>query len=84
MDERQYFIESNATRPANLYCLYCRTSGTYELRYLLRKKRERLPAGGDERDRAKFAKSQSYLVLLDDKVRCGNARCRKTMSFLAE
>jgi len=92
MDERQYFIESNTTRPANLYCPFCRTSGAYELRYLLRKKRDRLPAGGDERDRAKFAKSQSYLVLLDDKVRCGNARCRKTfeisglktMSFLTE
>jgi hypothetical protein len=92
MDERQYFTESNTTRPASLYCPFCRTNGTYELRYLLRKKRDRLPAGGDERDRAKFAKSQSYLVLLDDKMRCANARCRKTfeisgiktMSFLAD
>jgi hypothetical protein len=36
-----------------------------------------MPPGGDERDRAKFAKSSSYLVLLDDKVMCKNMRCRK-------
>lgn len=34
--------------------------------------------GADERDRAKFAKAQSYMVLLDDKVQCKNQRCRKT------
>ena len=34
----------------------------------MRKKKDRLPPGGDERDRAKFAKAQSYMVLLDDKV----------------
>lgn len=92
MDERQYFLESNTTRPATLHCPFCRTTGAYELRYLLRKKRDRLPPGADERDRAKFAKSQSYLVLLDDKMRCANPRCRKTfeisgiktMSFLSE
>jgi hypothetical protein len=92
MDERQYFLESNTTRPATLHCPYCRTTSSYELRYLLRKKRDRLPPGAAERDRAKFAKSQSYLVLLDDKMRCANPRCRKTfeisgiktMSFLSE
>ena len=31
----------------------------------------------DERDSAKFAKWQSYMVLLDDKVMCANMRCRK-------
>jgi len=33
--------------------------------------------GGDDRDRAKFQKAQSYMVLLDDKVACKNMRCRK-------
>jgi hypothetical protein len=78
MEERQYFLESNTTRPAQLHCPFCRLSASYELRYLLRRKRDRLPPGADERDRARFAKSQSYLVLLDDKVRCANPRCRKT------
>jgi hypothetical protein len=44
---------------------------------MLRQKRERLPGGADERDRAKFQKAQSYMVLLDDKVMCSNLRCRK-------
>ncbi len=37
---------------------------------MVRKKKDRLPPGGDERDRAKFAKAQSYMVLLDDKAAC--------------
>ncbi len=77
MDERAYYNESQATKPATLNCPYCRTSDTYELRWLVRKKKDRLPPGGDERDRARFQKSLSYMVLLDDKVICKNMRCRK-------
>ncbi len=90
MDERAYFTESNATKSASLNCPFCRTVETYELRWLLRKKKDRLPPGGDERDRAKFAKAQSYMLLLDDKASCKNVRCRrpfdisgiKTVAFL--
>ncbi len=52
--------------------------GDYSLRWLVRTKRDRLPGGADERDRAKFAKAQSYMVLLDDKVQCSQPRCRRT------
>ena len=31
----------------------------------------------DERDRARFAKAQSYMVRRDDAVGCKNVRCRK-------
>jgi len=90
MDERAFYSESQATKPAMLNCPYCRTQENYELRWLVRKKKDRLPGGADERDRAKFAKAQSYMVLLDDKVGCKNLRCRrqfeisgvKTMAFL--
>lgn len=90
MDERQFYSESETTKPIPLNCPYCRTQETYDLRWMVRKKRERLPGGADERDRAKFAKAQSYMVLLDDKVACKNLRCRKrfdisgvkTMAFL--
>lgn len=90
MDERAYFTESNTTKSASLNCPFCRTVETYELRWLLRKKKDRLPPGGDERDRAKFAKAQSYMLLLDDKASCKNVRCRrpfdisgiKTVAFL--
>ena len=50
----------------------------------------RVCVGADERDRAKFQKAASYMVLLDDKVMCKNMRCRKrfdvsgvkTMAFI--
>ena len=77
MDERQYYTESQTTKPAVLSCPFCRSSETYELRWMVRKKKDRLPGGADERDRAKFAKAQSYMVLVDNKVACKNLRCRK-------
>jgi hypothetical protein len=90
MDEKAYYTESQATKPAQLNCPFCKTQDTYELRWMVRKKKDRLPGGADERDRAKFAKAQSYMVLLDDKANCKNLRCRrpfdisgmKTMAFL--
>ncbi len=90
MDERAFYSESQTTKPATLNCPYCRSSESYELRWMVRKKKDRIPQGADERDRAKFAKAQSYMVLLDDKVACKNLRCRKrfdisgvkTMAFL--
>ncbi len=77
MDERAYYAESQTTRVASLNCPFCRTSNEYELRWLVRKKKDRLPPGADERDRARFQKAQSYMVLLDDKAMCKNLRCRK-------
>jgi hypothetical protein len=77
MDERAYYSESQTTKPMQLNCPYCRTAETYELRWAVRKKKDRLPPGADERDRAKFQKAQSYMVLMDDKVACKNLRCRK-------
>ncbi|MCX5688557.1 MAG: hypothetical protein NTV94_01970 [Planctomycetota bacterium] len=90
MDERQYYTESPTTKPAQLNCTWCRTVDTYEIRWMVRKKKDKLPGGGDERDRAKFAKAQSYMVLLDTHAQCKNMRCRKrfeisgikTMAFI--
>jgi hypothetical protein len=79
MDEKAFYRESQVTKPANLNCSYCKTSDTYELRWLLRKKLDRLPGRGDERDRAKFAKAASYMVLLDDKATC--KRCRRSFDI---
>ena len=90
MDERAVYSDQQTTKAASLNCPYCRTSESYELRWMLRKKKDRIPPGADERDRAKFQKAQSYMVLLDDKATCKNLRCRrsfeisgvKTMAFL--
>ena len=77
MDERAFFNESKATKPIRLTCPYCRETVDHDLAWLIRTKKDRLPGGGDERDRARFAKSASYMVLLDDKTMCKNMRCRK-------
>jgi hypothetical protein len=77
LDERAFFRESQTTKPVTLNCPFCRTVETYELKWLVRKKVEQLPRGADERDRARFAKAASYMVLLDDKAMCKNMRCRK-------
>ena len=77
IDERQFFVESQTTKPATLNCPFCRTVDTYDLRWLLRKKRDRLPGNGDDRDRTKSLKALSQMVLLDDKATSKNQRCRK-------
>jgi hypothetical protein len=77
MEEKQFYKESNTTKPITLNCPFCRSDETCELRWLLRSKIERLPGRADERDRAKFKQVASYMVLLDDKVMCKNMRCRK-------
>jgi len=90
VDERAYYTESQTTKQASLHCPFCQSTEMYELRWTVRKKKDRLPPGADERDRARFAKSQSYMVLMDDKVACKNLRCRKrfdisgvkTMAFI--
>ena len=43
----------------------------------MRRKKAQLGRGADDRDRARFAKAQSYMVRKDDLVGCKNIRCRK-------
>lgn len=77
MDEKAFYTESQAKRTQNLNCPFCKTQDDYELNYIVRKKKDRLPGGADERDRAKFAKAQSYMLLVDNQTQCKNLRCRK-------
>jgi hypothetical protein len=77
VDERAFYRESQIVKAATLNCPYCKTSNAYDLRWLVRRKIDKLPRQADERDRAKFAKAASYMVLLDDKTSCKNQRCRK-------
>ncbi len=77
MDERAFYTESKTTRTAVLSCPHCHSSNSFELQWMIRRKKERLGGNVDERDRARFSKAQSYMVLLDDKVLCSNARCGK-------
>jgi len=77
VDERAYYSESQTKKAATLNCPFCRTQESYELNYLVRTKKDKLPGGADERDRAKFAKAQSYMLLVDTQTMCRNPRCRK-------
>ncbi len=79
MDERGFYRESQVTKPATLNCPFCRTTDAYDLRWMVRRKVDKLPRQADERDRAKFAKAASYMVLLDDKTAC--KRCRRTFEI---
>jgi hypothetical protein len=92
VDERAFYRESQMTKPVTLNCPFCKNSDTYDLKWLVRRKLDRLPGRADERDRAKFAKAASYMVLLEDKAVCKNQRCRrnfeisgvKTTAFLTD
>jgi hypothetical protein len=77
MNERQFCDESNTTKPAVLNCPSCGHRDTYDLRWLVRKKKKSLQTKANEEANAQFAKFQSYMILLDDMVQCTNPHCRR-------
>ena len=77
MEEREYYDERQENKKHLLMCPHCRQENEYEVNWLVRMKKKSLPRGADERDRAKFAKAQSYMVRKDDLLACKNMRCRK-------
>jgi hypothetical protein len=70
LDERALFSDRPETRTGRYQCPRCRRSNEYSIRWVRRSKKDRLPAGADEGDRAKFAKLRDYLLRLDDEVTC--------------
>jgi hypothetical protein len=92
MEERDFFIETTEQRSHNLTCPKCGQAAEYKVTWIVRRKRPQVPRNADERDRARFAKAQSYMVRRDDKLGCVNIRCRKpfeiaglqTLAFLQD
>jgi len=70
LDERALFTDKPETRPGRYQCPKCRRTGDYTIRWVRRSKKDRLPPGADETDRAKFAKLRDYLLRLDEEVTC--------------
>ena len=70
LDERAFFTDKSETRPGKHACPKCRRTNEYSVRWVRRMKKDRLPPGADEQDRAKFAKLRDYLLRLDDEVTC--------------
>src|SRR5262245_50609066 len=70
LDERALFVDKPETRSGRYQCPKCRRTNDYSIRWVRRSKKDRLPPGADEVDRAKFAKLRNYLLRLDDEVIC--------------
>jgi hypothetical protein len=77
MEERDFYNETTEIKTHVLTCPKCGQQGEYKVAWVVRRKRAQLPRGANERDRARFAKWQSYMVRKDDKLSCTNVRCRK-------
>ena len=77
MEERDFFDEKPEQRTHTLTCPHCGKADEYQIAWLVRRKKAALPRNAYERDRARFAKAQSYMVRKDDLMGCKNIRCRK-------
>jgi hypothetical protein len=70
LDERDFFNNRNETRTDKLTCPRCKRTNDYQMRWVVRMKKDRLPQGADERDRALYAKLRDYMIRVDDAVTC--------------
>ena len=77
MEERDFYDEKPEQKTHTLTCPHCGKADEYQIGWLVRRKKTQVPRGADERDRARFAKWQSYMVRKDDQLACKNIRCRK-------
>ena len=76
LDERDFFNSRNETRNDMLSCPRCKRQNEYPMRWVVRIKKDRLPSGADERDRALYAKLRDYMIRIDDKVECKTCRTK--------
>ncbi len=70
LDERAFFNEKPETRQGRFQCPKCRRTNDYSIRWVRRQKKDRLPPGANDTDRAKFAKLRDHLLRIDDEVTC--------------
>jgi len=70
LDERDFFNSKTETRTDKLNCPRCKRVNEYQMRWVVRTKKDRLPPGADERDRALYAKLRDYMIRVDDSVTC--------------
>ena len=70
LDERDFFNNRNETRNDTLTCPRCKRANTYQMRWVIRTRKDRIPPSADARDRALFAKLRDYMIRIDDVVTC--------------
>lgn len=76
LQERDFFNERQEMKRATYSCPHCRARDEYEVRWLTRRKKDALPRGANEQDRARFHKSRDYMVRIDDMLACKSCRRR--------
>src|SRR6267378_3429506 len=76
MDERDFYTERPESKPVEYTCPRCKRTNQYQIRWMRRTKKDRLPPRADERDRALYAKLRDYLVRMDDNVTCKTCQKR--------
>ena len=79
MNERDCFTEKVEMKPMSLVCPQCRHRADYQIKWVKRVKKDRLPQGADERDRALFGKLRDHLFRVDDYFNC--AKCRRRVEI---
>jgi hypothetical protein len=84
MDEKRFYTEKEETKQIPLVCPHCRQEGTFPVRWMVRTKRDQIPPGANDQDRAQFGKARSYMVRVDDLVACRNIRCRKRFDLTGQ
>jgi len=76
LNERDFFTEKQERKPMSLTCPQCRHRDDYQITWLRRTKKDRIPNGADSRDRAIFDKVRDHLYRVDDMVNCSKCRRR--------
>ena len=76
LDERDFFNNRNETWTDTLTCPRCRRQNDYQMRWVVRTKKDRLPPGADERDRALLGKLRDYMIRIDDSVVCKTCKTK--------
>jgi hypothetical protein len=84
MDERNFYTEKEEIKQISLVCPHCRQENTFPVRWMVRTKKDQLPKGANDDDRARFAKARTYMVRVDDMVACRNIRCRKRFDLTGQ
>jgi hypothetical protein len=77
MQERDIFDEKQEVKKQSYACTYCGQRDDYDVRWLKRTKKKNLSNRMSEEDKRRIAKSQDYMVRVDDMLVCKNMRCRK-------
>jgi hypothetical protein len=70
LDERAFFNERPEQRNGRYACPRCKRTNDYQMRWVRRTRKDRVPANADEGDRAKFLKLRDHLIRVDDELTC--------------